>query len=262
MAAELTMTRRSVVALQTLAIKEIRRFLRIWPQTLVPSAITMSLYFLIFGEFIGKQLGSINGVDYIDFIAPGLIMMAVISNSYANVVSSFFSAKFQRHVEEMLVSPMPNHIILLGFMAGGVTRGLLVGIVVTGVSMFFTDLHIHNMAIAALVVVLTAMLFSIGGFINAIFARKFDDVSIVPTFVLTPLTYLGGVFYSIERLPTFWQNVSKGNPILYMVDAFRYGFLGIRDMNVAFAIGVIVAFIIGLFTFALYLLNRGVGIRT
>jgi ABC-2 type transport system permease protein len=249
------------IAFQTLLIKEILRFMRIWVQTLLPAAITMTLYFVIFGRLIGAQIGDIGGFSYMQYIVPGLIMMAIITNSYANVVSSFYSAKFQRHIEEMLVSPLPNYLILLGFVAGGVARGLAVGIAVTGVSLFFNDLSIHHPLVIVAVILLTAMLFSLGGFINAIYANSFDDISIVPTFVLTPLTYLGGIFYSIEMLPPFWQNVSRLNPILYMVSAFRYGILGVSDVNLVAAFTIIVLFVVALFGFALWLLAKGVGIR-
>jgi ABC-2 type transport system permease protein len=202
------------------------------------------------------------GFSYINYIAPGIIMMAVINNSYANVVSSFFSAKFQRHIEEMLVAPIPNFIILAGYITGGVTRGMMVGIVVTLVALCFTELRVNNLFITFSVVLMTSTLFSLGGLINAIFADKFDDISIIPTFVLTPLIYLGGVFYSIELLPEFWQTVSAFNPILYMVNAFRYGLLGVSDISITMAFIIITLFIISLFTVALYLLSKGIGIKT
>ncbi|MCC5809294.1 MAG: ABC transporter permease [Ectothiorhodospiraceae bacterium] len=254
--------RRTLIALATITHKEIQRFLRIWVQTLLPPAITMALYFIIFGNLIGPRIGPMDGYSYIEFIAPGIIMMAVITNSYSNVVSSFFGAKFQRHIEEILVSPTPNAVILLGYVAGGVSRGLLTGFIVTLVSLFFTRLHIHNLPVTISVVFLTSVLFSLGGFINAVFARKFDDISIVPTFILTPLTYLGGVFYSISLLPEFWRWVSMTNPVLYMVNAFRYGILGASDINIWTAYGLILFFIALLGSFSLYLLHRGTGLRT
>lgn len=250
------------VAFRTILAKEVRRYLRIWPQTLLPPAITMTLYFVIFGNLIGSRVGEMGGFDYMQYIVPGLIMMSVIQNSYGNVVSSFFSAKFQHSIEEMLVSPMSNAVILLGFVAGGVSRGILTGIVVTCLSLFFTDLSIQNIGITILVVVLTAMMFSIAGLINAIFANKFDDVTIVPTFILTPLTYLGGVFYSIDLLPEFWRGISMANPILYMVNAFRYGVLGVSDVDVFLSLAMIAGFTLVGFVSALWLLNRGVGIRS
>lgn len=249
------------VAFQTILVKEIRRFLRIWPQTLLPPAITMTLYFVIFGNLIGSRIGEMGGFDYMQYIVPGLIMMSVIQNSYGNVVSSFFSTKFQHSIEEMLVSPMSSTVMLLGFIAGGITRGLCTGLIVTGLSLFFTDLQLQHAWITLLVVIMTAALFSIGGFINAIFANKFDDVAIVPTFILTPLTYLGGVFYSIDLLPEFWRGVSMLNPILYMVNAFRYGILGVSDVNVTAALAAILVFTLAGFFYALWLLHRGVGIR-
>ena len=249
------------VAFSTIVIKEIRRFTRIWVQTLLPPAIMMALYFVIFGNLIGPRIGEMGGYDYMDFIVPGLIMMSVITNSYANVVSSFFSMKFQHSIEEILVSPVPNWVLLLGYIMGGVGRGISVGLIVTLLSLGFTDLQVANIAVTASIVLLTAILFSIGGFINAIYATKFDDISIVPTFILTPLTYLGGVFYSISLLPEFWQVVSQINPILYMVNAFRYGILGVSDVDIVVSYMMICSFILVGFFYALHLLNRGKGIR-
>ncbi|SEK91695.1 ABC transporter permease [Halomonas daqiaonensis] len=250
------------VALWTLVHKEIKRFTRIWPQTLLPPSITMTMYFIIFGNLIGSRIGEMDGYSYMDFIVPGLIMMAVITNSYSNVASSFFSNKFQRSIEEMMVSPMPNWVILTGFVLGGMARGLGVGLIVTLVSLFFTRIEVAHPLLTVFVVVLTAALFAIGGFINALLGKKFDDISIVPTFVLTPLTYLGGVFYSISLLPAFWQGVSMLNPILYMVNVFRYGFLGVSDIPVGWALAAILAFITMLFGMALWMLERGKGIRS
>ena len=249
------------VAFTTILVKEVRRFTRIWPQTLLPPAITMTLYFVIFGNLIGSRIGEMGGFDYIQYIVPGLIMMSVIQNSYGNVVSSFFSTKFQHSIEEMLVAPMSSLVILLGFVAGGMARGLCVGVIVTIIGLFFTSLSLHNLGVTVLVVIMTAVLFSLGGLINAIFANKFDDIAIVPTFILTPLTYLGGVFYSISLLPEFWQKVSMLNPIVYMVNAFRYGMLGVSDVNVGVSLAVIFGFTVVTFLFALGLLQRGVGIR-
>jgi ABC-2 type transport system permease protein len=250
------------IAFKTIVIKEVRRLARIWIQTILPPAITMALYFVIFGNLIGPRVGRMGGFSYIQYIAPGIIMMAVITNSYANVVSSFFGSKFQRHIEEMLIAPIPNSLILAGYISGGVARGLAVGLMVTVVAWFFTKLTFYSLPIVAATVLLTSTLFSLGGLINGIFARDFDDTSIVPTFVLTPLTYLGGVFYSIDLLPEFWRTVSLANPILYMVNAFRYGILGVSDVPIATAFTVIGMFILGLWTLSLHLLNRGVGIRT
>ncbi len=250
------------IAFKTILIKEWLRFMRIWIQTVLPPAVTMVLYFIIFGNLIGSQIGGIDGYTYMEYIVPGLVMLGIIANSYANVVSSFFGAKFQRHIEEMLVSPTPNYVIVLGFVAGGVVRGLTVGAVIFMISLLFTRLHIHNVFVTLCVVFLTAMLFSLAGFINGVFARTFDDISIVPTFVLTPLTYLGGIFYSIDMLPTFWQKVSLLNPILYMINAFRFGILGVSDLSLPASFGIILAFIAALFAIALHLLDRGVGIRT
>ena len=249
------------IGLKTLVRKEVVRIIRIWIQTIVPPAITMTLYFIIFGNLIGRRIGSMGGFDYMQYIAPGLIMMSVITNSYGNVVSSFFGAKFARHIEEMLVSPMSNATVIMGHVAGGVFRGLLVGVLVTIVALFFTKLEVQHPLITLSIVILSSTVFALAGFINAVFARKFDDISIVPTFVLTPLTYLGGVFYSISLLPEFWQKVSLANPIIYMVNAFRYGILGISDINITYAYLIVGLFVVGLFSVSLVLLNRGVGIR-
>ncbi|OUY08237.1 ABC transporter permease [Acinetobacter populi] len=249
------------IAFMTLLRKEIRRFLRIWPQTLLPPAITMSLYFVIFGNLVGSRIGEMGGYSYMQFIVPGLIMMAVITNSYNNVCSSFFSAKFQRSIEELITSPVPNHIILLGYVLGGVARGLCVGLIVTIMSLFFTQLELHNIFVTIYTVLITSMLFSIGGFINAVYAKSFDDISIIPTFVLTPLTYLGGVFYAISSLTPFWQTLSLINPIVYMVNAFRYGILGHSDVNVWLSLGVISAGCFLMYAIAYQLLIRGTGMR-
>ncbi|BFM15245.1 ABC transporter permease [Maricurvus nonylphenolicus] len=249
------------VALNTILRKEITRFTRIWMQTLLPPAITMALYFVIFGTLIGSRIGQMDGFDYMSFVVPGLIMMSVISNSYSNVVSSFYSTKFQRSVEELLVSPTPNYVILMGYVLGGVARGLAVGFIVTLLSLFFTELKIHSLGVTVAIVFMTSVLFSLAGFINAVYANSFDDISIIPTFVLTPLTYLGGVFYSISLLPEFWQGVSQLNPILYMVNAFRYGFLGISDINIAGAFIGVSIFIVILFAYSLHLLSTGKRLR-
>ena len=249
------------IAFKTIVIKEVLRFSRIWVQTIIPPVITMSLYFVIFGNLIGSQIGDMGGFRYMDYIVPGLIMMSVITNSYANVVSSFYGCKFHHHIEEMLVSPLPNYLIVLGFVSGGIARGLAVGATVTVVSMLFTRLPLHSLPVIVSTVVLTSALFSLAGLINAVFAKSFDDISIVPTFVLTPLTYLGGVFYTIQMLPDFWQQVSHINPILYMVNAFRYGFLGISDINISLSYVIIIGFVLTLYGYALYLLRIGHGIR-
>lgn len=249
-------------ALQTIVVKEIRRFMRIWIQTLLPPAITVALYFVIFGELIGARIGEIEGFTYMQYIVPGLIMMSVITNAYSNVVSSFFSAKFQRSVEEMLVSPLPNHIIIWGFVLGGIARGVAVGLIVTLLALFFTHLQVHDVFVTFSIVLLTATLFSLGGLINAVYAGSFDDISIVPTFVLTPLTYLGGVFYSVSMLPPFWEKVSHINPILFMVNGFRYGILGVSDISLVVAYGMIGGTVVVLYVWAYWLLKNGVGIRT
>ncbi len=249
------------IAMKTIVRKEMVRVLRIWIQTIVPPAITMTLYFIIFGNLIGRRIGTMDGFDYMQYIAPGLIMMSVITNSYGNVVSSFFGAKFGRHLEEMLVSPMSNAAIIIGHVAGGVLRGVLVGLLVTVIALFFTRLEVSHPFITITIVLLSSTVFALAGFINAVFAKKFDDISIVPTFILTPLTYLGGVFYSISLLPEFWQKVSLANPILYMVNAFRYGILGASDISIGTAYGILIVFVVVLFTGCQQLMRRGVGIR-
>jgi len=249
------------ISFRAILDKEIIRILRIWPQTLLPSAITMTLYFIVFGAFIGSQIRDINGFSYMQFIVPGIIMMAVITNSFTNVATSFFSAKFMRNIDEILVSPTPNWIILSGYCVGGIFRGLLVGIIVLIISLFFTSLQIHNLTMVVIFILLTSIVFSLGGFLNAIFAKKFDQVSIIPTFVLTPLTYLGGVFYSINSLPLFFQTISLANPIIYMVNGFRFGFLGISDINIWIGFSMLILFAIILIFTNLYLMNKGTGLK-
>ncbi|EHY77803.1 ABC transporter permease [Stutzerimonas stutzeri] len=253
--------RPNLVALQTIVQREIRRYTRIWPQTLLPPAITMVLYFVIFGSLIGARIGDMGGFSYMDYIVPGLIMMSVITNSYSNVVSSFFSTKFQRSIEELLVSPVSPHVIVIGFALGGITRGLAVAVIVTLLSMFFTDLQVHHLGVTVLVITLTASIFALGGFVNAVFARNFDDISIIPTFVLTPLTYLGGVFYSINLLSPFWQTLSLANPVLHMVNAFRYGILGVSDIRIGVAISFMLVAVVALYVVSVGLLKSGRGMR-
>jgi ABC-2 type transport system permease protein len=249
------------IAYKTIAIKEVLRFSRIWVQTLLPPVITMSLYFVIFGNLIGRAIGEMDGFQYIDYIVPGLIMMSVITNSYSNVVSSFFSAKMHGHVQELLISPTPTLVILLGYITGGVIRGLSIGIVVTLVSLLFTDLNIQHPFITLGIVILTSFLFSIAGFINAVFAKTFDAINIIPVFILTPLTYLGGVFYSINMLSPFWRDLSMFNPVLYMVNGFRYGILGVSDISPMASFAVLLVFIAILLSVALMLLHKGIGLR-
>jgi ABC-2 type transport system permease protein len=253
----------NLVALGTIVRREIVRILRIWTQTLIPPAITMTLYFVIFGKLIGSRIGTIEGgFSYMQYIVPGLVMMSIITNSYGNISSSFFGAKFSRAVEEMLVSPMPNWVILLGYVTGAVTRGMIVGALVLVIALFFTHLQVAHPLITFASVLLGATIFSLAGFVNAVYAKKFDDIALVPTFVLTPLTYLGGVFYSVNMLAEPWQSISRVNPILYMVNAFRFGVLGVSDVNVAGAFVVMLLFVAGLSAVALYLLKRGVGLRS
>lgn len=250
------------ISLTSIARKEMIRIFRIWLQTLVPPVITITLYFIIFGSFIGAQLGDIGGYGYMAFIAPGLIMMSIITNSYSNTVSSFFSTKFQRNIEELLVSPTPNWVIVLGYVSGGMARGICVGTLVAIVSLVFVRLPLFNIPLIVLFALLTSFVFSLAGMINGIFAKKFDDISIIPTFVITPLTYLGGVFYSIALLPEFWRTLSRANPVVYMIGGFRYGFLGIAGINVWLGLGMLVLFSVALFSFTLYLLKKGIGVRS
>ncbi|MGP1959485.1 MAG: ABC transporter permease [Arsenophonus sp. NC-TX2-MAG3] len=250
------------VAMKTIWIKEITRFLRIWVQTLLPPVITISLYFIIFGSLIGSRIGNIDGVNYMQFIVPGLIMMSVITNAYTNVCSSFFGAKFQKSIEELLVAPVPTHIVIIGFVGGGVARGVLVGLLVTLVSLFFVPLHIYSWWVVIIIVLMTVILFSLAGLLNAIFAKTFDNISIIPTFVLTPLTYLGGVFYSLSLLPEFWKILFKLNPIVYMISGLRYGFLGVSDVELSITLSVLVIFIVILYAITWNLIEKGRGLRT
>ncbi len=249
------------IAFVTILRKEVRRYTRIWTQTLLPSAITMSLYFVIFGTLVGSRIGEMGGFTYMQFVVPGLIMMAIVTNSYSNVVSSFFGSKFNNSIEELLVSPTPNYIILWGYILGGVTRGLMVAVIVTIVALFFTDLSIYSLPVVVAIVTMTSILFALAGFINAVFANSFDDISIVPTFVLTPLIYLGGVFYSLDLLPDFWRGVSQLNPLVYVVNAFRYGVLGVSDVSIEFAFGMIGVFTVIAYVYCMHLLNSGTRLR-
>ncbi len=255
------MSMSDLISLASITRRETTRIFRIWAQTLVPPVVTATLYFLIFGTFIGSQLNKVHGYDYMAFIAPGLIMMAIITNSYTNAVSSFFSSKFQRNIEELLVSPTPDWVIVLGYVSGAMVRGLSVGLLVTLVSLCFVRTLPHNTLLILVFAVLTSFVFSLAGLINGIFAKKFDDISIIPTFVITPLTYLGGVFYSIALLPDFWRIVSRANPIVYMIDGFRYGFLGIADIGVPVGLVMLVLIALLLFAANLYLLKKGTGLR-
>ncbi|GCF95705.1 transport permease protein [Enterococcus florum] len=249
-------------ALKSLAVKETNRYLRIWVQTLVPPVITTSLYFIIFGNLIGGRIGEMAGFSYMEFIVPGLIMMSAITSSYSNVSSSFFSQKFQKNIEELLVAPVPTHVIIWGFVIGGLGRSVLVGTLVTIISLFFVPLHVYSWFIVVVTLLMTAILFSLAGLLNGIFAQSFDDVSIVPTFVLQPLTYLGGVFYAISMLPPIWQAVSKINPIVYMISGFRYGFLGLMDVPIVFSMLILILFISVLYIVCWRLIEKGRGLRS
>ena len=251
----------NTIAFKTLCKKEIWRFMRIWSQTLLPPAITMSLYFVIFGKFIGSQINNIDGFTYIQYIVPGLIMMSIMTSAYSNTASSFFLTKFNKSIEELIVSPMPNILILLGFVSGGALRGFFVGFIVLIISLCFTHVPLAHPLIILLMAVLSAMVFSLGGLINAVYAKRFDDISFIPTFVLTPLTYLGGVFYSIDQLSPGWRAISVFNPVLNMVDTFRFGVLGVSDLSPWYGFGLVSVFFLGLFFWARSLLERGVGIK-
>ncbi|GAA5110953.1 ABC transporter permease [Orbus sasakiae] len=250
------------IALKSLWRKEVTRFLRIWVQTLIPPVVTMSLYFVIFGNLIGSRVGEMGGFSYMQFIVPGLIMMSVITNSYTNVCSSFFSAKFQHNIEELLVAPVPTHIIIWGYVGGGVARGICTGILVTIISMLFVSYDVHSWAIIVCTLLLTSILFSLAGLLNAVFAKSFDDISIIPTFVLTPLTYLGGVFYSLTLLPQVWQWISKLNPIVYMINGFRYGFLGISDVSLTVTFSMLILFVVVMYAIAWKIIESGRGLRS
>lgn len=252
----------NLVAFHTIARREVVRILRIWTQTLIPPAITMTLYFLIFGKLIGARIGDMGGYGYMEFIVPGLVMMSIIQNAYGNISSSFFGAKFGRHVEELLVSPAPAWVVLAGYVAGGVLRGLMVGVIVFAIAMIFTRVHVPHPWVMLSSMLLGATIFSLAGFVNAVYAKKFDDIAIVPTFILTPLTYLGGVFYSITLLPGWAQSATYANPIFYMVNAFRYGLLGASDVPLWVAYALMLGFVAALGAFALMLLQRGVGLRS
>ncbi len=257
-----TIFQKNMIALQTVLRKEIIRFMRIWTQTLLPPAITMTLYFIIFGKLIGAQIKDIQGYSYMQYIVPGLTMMSIMTSAYANTSSSFFSAKFSKSVEEMMVSSMPNYVILFGYTLGGAVRGLLVGVIVMGIGFLFTHIPIYHVSAVLSMAILSSFLFSLGGLLNGIFARKFDDVSFIPTFVLTPLTYLGGVFYSIHQLPELWQTLSQFNPVFIIVSTFKYGMLGTTDINVFFGFSMVCIVLLILFIGCLYLLEKGVGLKT
>ncbi len=249
------------IAFLTIFHREVQRFTRIWVQTLLPPVITMGLYFAIFGKLMGNRIGDMHGVPYVQFVVPGLIMMSVITNSFSNVVSSFYSSKFQKSVEELLVSPVPNYIMLSGYVAGGVARGLSVGLLVTGLSLVFADLSIESVGLTLSVLLLTSIFFASLGFLNALYANSFDDISVIPTFVLTPMIYLGGVFYSVDMLSGIFKTLTAFNPIVYIVSAFRQGVLGISDIHVELSLGILFSCCILSISLCLYLLKKGKGLR-
>lgn len=251
-----------LIGLLTLTKKEVVRVFRIWKQTLLPPVVTTSLYFLIFGSFIGNRIGRLQDVSYIDFIVPGLIIMSVLTNAYANVSSSVFGQKFQNNIDELLVSPLETPIILCGFLSGGVVRSLVIGTLVAFVSSLFSSFKVYHVGIMILTLLLTSILFSLTGFLNALYAKKFDDIAVIPTFVLTPLTYLGGVFYTVSLLSPFWQKISIFNPILYIVNLFRYSLLGISDINISIALAVLTFLTAALWILSYKLLHKGIGLKS
>ena len=250
------------IAYQTIVIKEFFRCLRIWPQTIMPPAITTTLYFIIFGKLVGSQIKPLYGFTYMQFIVPGLVLMQVVINAYVNASSSFFGAKFQRYIEELLVSPTPNVIILLGYVTGGLVRACIVASIVITIALLFTHLEIQHPGLMIFTIVMLAIFFSIAGVINAIFAYTFDDVSWVPSFVLTPLTYLGGVFFSIKMLPSLWQKIALLNPVLYLIDLFRYSVLGVQEASITVALTILFMMTFGLFFYALHLLAKSPRLRS
>lgn len=249
------------VSFSTIVRKEVVRFLRVWTQTLLPPVVTMTLYFVIFGRFIGSQVQAIDGHSYMEFILPGLVMMSVIMNSFMNTVSSFYFAKFQRTLEEIMISPTPYWVVIAGFVTGGVMRGLFTAALVMLVGLFFTHIAIAHIGIVLVFALLTSTLFSLVGLLNAVFAKNFDGISIIPNFVLTPLTYLGGIFYSVTMLPPFWRTVSAFNPILYMINGFRFGFLGVSDVNVFLAFGILFTLTVVMFCVTWRVFKSGRGLR-
>ena len=255
-------SKKILIAYYTVARKDTMRMFRLWKQTFLPSVVTTALYFLVFGTFIGSQLPPVHGFSYIMFIVPGLVMMQIIINAYSNTSTALFMAKFQKNLEEMMVSPMPDWVVVAGYVTAGIIRGCVTGLLVLATALFFTHIVIYNALIVLAAFILTCVLFSLAGFLNAMFANSFDSISIVPTFILTPLTFLGGVFYSIEKFPVFWQHASLLNPILYMVNAFRFGFLGISDVNIFLAFGILLALTAIFLTIILWLFKRGVGLKS
>ena len=244
------------IAYKTITIKEILRFVRIWIQTILPPMIVAFLYLLIFGFVVGSRVGQMAGQDYVHYLVPGVILMSAIMHAYSNTVSSFYLTKFNRSIEEILVSPIPDWLIIAGFVTGGIVRGIAVGLAVFMVAWLVVGFALPNLVIFSLILLLTTTLFSIAGFINAIFAKSFDDITIVPNFILMPLTYLGGMFYDVRILPEFWQNVTQINPIFYMIDGFKVAFFGSASIPIIVSIAILLAMIIALFLLAVFLMQR------
>lgn len=249
-----------LIGCRTILRKDMQRNLRVWRQSFIPPAISSILYFIIFGNLVGRNVGDLHGFTYSQFIAPGLIMMHLITNAYSNCSSSIFVAKLSHYIEEILVSPLTAFFILLGFMLGGIFRGMVVAGIVTVISFYFTHVHLYSLIIFLIVSFLTAMIFSLAGIINALFAKTFDDINVIPVFVLTPLIYLSGVFYSLHVLPHFWQTVSLFNPLIYIVNSARYGYLGYHGTSVFVAISILMLIAFGLFAFTYYLIKKGYGL--
>ncbi len=250
------------ISFYTIVRKDVVRIMRIWPQTFLPSIITSALYFLIFGAFLGSRIGEVQGVSYILFVVPGLVMLSVVTNSYMNTSFTMFMSKFfARTIDEILVSPTPPWLLVAGYIAGGVVRGVVIGALVLLVSLFFTHLVVHSFWIILLFLILTSVVFSLAGLVNGVYAKSIDGINLVPTFVLTPLVYLGGVFYSTESLPSFWGTVTKFDPIFYIINGFRYGFLGTSDVPILLSVGILVALAVVFLAFNIYLIRTGLGLK-
>ncbi len=246
----------------TIVRKDTVRMFRIWPQTFLPALVTSALYFLIFGAFLGSRIGEVHGVSYIMFVVPGLVMLSVVMNAYSNVAFVMFASKFfARNIDEILVSPTPPWVLVAGYITGGVVRGVITGLLVLLVSLLFTDLVVANVLVIALFLILTSLIFALGGLVNGVYAKSMDGISIVPTFVLTPLVYLGGVFYSAQTLPGIWGTLTKFDPIFYIVNGFRYGFLGFSDISLWTSLAVLIVLALLLLGIAIYLIRTGLGLR-
>ncbi|MBU6490779.1 ABC transporter permease [Patescibacteria group bacterium] len=250
------------ISFYTMLRKDVVRMTRIWPQTFLPSVVTSALYFLIFGAFLGSKIGEVHGVPYVMFVVPGLVMLAVVTNAYMNTSFTMFMSKFfARNIDEILVSPTPAWVIVAGYVAGGLVRGIAIGSLVLVVSLFFTNLIVSHALVIVLFLVLTSLVFSLAGFVNGVYAKSIDGINIVPTFVLTPLVYLGGVFYSAQSLPGLWGSLTRFDPVFYIINGFRYGFLGVSDVPIMVSVGVLVALAVLFTAISIYLIKVGLGLR-